>query len=348
MPSYQARQVPALELVSLAEADVSESEGRVIRNVVFLRPGVTVDKKRRYPEAVVSEASPLFSSTRLWRGHGSVDERKGLKERDPLDVLGVAAEAKVDPSRGGALVGINRFVEGHPVADGMWALLKDPATRALMHVSWEGQALQSMEEAEGSRRARVDRIVYVHGLAIVSEANAGGAYEAYIREAAERTMRDMDITTVEQLREAFPALVAELLHREQEGKAPPGTAIVTAESMADVIEKAVNAAVSRIEEAGLQEQRRVQVQGIIKDSGLVAEAAEVAFSLVDMKAEDVLASCREAVAKVQKISPAAKTEPDGSAAGTEGDSEDTAKFESIMGQMFGLPTTKTDEAGGEK
>lgn len=346
MQSGRTRQVPAYELVSLAEADISESEGRVIRNVVFLRPGVTVDKRRRYPPEVVSEAAPLFNCTRLWRGHGSVEERKGLKERDPLDVLGVAAEAKVDPTRGGALVGINRLAEGHPIADGMWALLKDPQTRQLMHTSWEGQALQSMEESDGGRRARVDRLVYVHGLAIVSEANAGGAYEAYIREAAERTMRDMDITTVEQMREAFPALVAELLRREQEGSAPPATALSVAESVQDIIRKTVDAAVARIEEAGLVQQRRMQVQKLIAESGLTAEAADIAFELVDMGSEDVLASCREAVAKVQKLTPAPKGEPDGSAPGAEGD-VDMAIFEGIIGQAFGIPVREAQAGGGE-
>ena len=96
---------------TLREADVSESEGRVIRNVVFLRPGETLDKRRLYPESTLAEAAPLFSSTRLWRGHGSVEERRGMKERDPLDVLGVASDAKVDANRQGALVGMVRLAQ---------------------------------------------------------------------------------------------------------------------------------------------------------------------------------------------------------------------------------------------
>lgn len=327
---------------TLREADISESEGRIIRNVVFLRPGETLDRRRRYPESTVAEAAPLFSSTRLWKGHGSVEERRGQKERDPLDVLGVASDAKVDPAREGALVGMARLVEGHPLADGMWALLKDAETRALMGTSWEGQALQTLEEASGGRRMRVDRIVFVNGLAVVTQGNAGGAFEAYVREAAEGILREMSIETVEQLIEAHPALVAELLHREKEGKAPP--AALTHEAIAEIVRTEVERGISSLQEAGRREQRKVQAQTIINESGLTPEAAEVALRLVDMETENLVDACREAIAAVQKIVPVTKAEPDGSTAQEPSDEESARTFEAIVGHMFGM--AKPD--GGEE
>jgi len=319
---------------TLREADVSESEGRVIRNVVFLRPGETLDKRRLYPESTLAEAAPLFSSTRLWRGHGSVEERRGMKERDPLDVLGVASDAKVDANRQGALVGMVRLVEGHPLADGMWALLKDQETRSLMGTSWEGQAVQVLESSNGSKRMRVDRIVYVNGLAVVTQGNAGGAFEAYVREAAEGILREMSIETVEQLIEAHPALVAELLHREKEGKAPP--AALTHEAIAEIVRTEVERGINSLQEAGRREARRVQAQSIIGESGLSPEAADVALRLVDIDAEDLIDACREAVATVQKIVPAPKAEPDGSAHEDMSDEQAAKAFEAIVGQVFGI------------
>ena len=109
-----------------------------------------------------------------------------------------------------------------------------------MGTSWEGQAFQTLEKADnGGRRMCVDKLEYVHGLAIVTEGNAGGAFEAYVREAAERTLKEMDIANADQLAEAYPEFVAELLRREQTGHAPPMTGILTHEAVVKLVDEAV-------------------------------------------------------------------------------------------------------------
>jgi hypothetical protein len=340
------------EHVCLQEANLRDSEDRVIENCTFLRQGFTRCGRRLYPVETLREAVPLFES-RVLNGHGTLQERKRQAERDNADWIGVSFNPRFENGKVPSVRGdIKLFGENHPNANMVWEMLQEPSARKLSGLSWEGQAGQKPIMVRERRVACVAPIHAVHGLAFVQEPNAASTFES--REVAE-TMAEM-IESLDDLRAMDPK-VAERIERQvleaHQSKDEGGL-----EKLADTIEAKVSTLFAGLkkdlEQTAEVGRRKAAFQTLVAESDLPQPMHEVAEMMIDWQAEDFEAEVRDKITKTQDklnaIAEGGKPEGEGSKPDKKGTPQDSTTAVVELGEAlagaFDLPVRKN--GGGDQ
>lgn len=194
---------------SLIEA-AFDPETRTVRNAILVEAGKTRTGKRYYPERVLAAAAHLYEGAKSYSGHGSMDERKGDKEREPQDWIAHIENARFENAGGRSkLRGDIRFIQGNTKADEIVRMLEDPAVMRGMGLSHFAFGDERRGVIDSETLSIVEAIHRVKSVDLVTEPNAGGRLqESYLAEAEIEETRRLTMNSIEEIRAAYPDLMA--------------------------------------------------------------------------------------------------------------------------------------------
>jgi hypothetical protein len=157
----------------LSEAQI-DSEARVIKNVVLIRPGESKNK-REYPEAVLQQAAPVFEGVKAYADHPTAQDLKQRRERSIREITGWYSNVRYEE---GALRADRHFTRTQAGVDAL-AIAEDilsgraPASLAGLSINAVGQA-----RSRDDGGLVVEAITAAHSVDDVTTPAAGGTYLA--------------------------------------------------------------------------------------------------------------------------------------------------------------------------
>ena len=229
-----------IEGLNLEEA-VIDREKRTVTQVL-IRAG-TSKNNRRYPEAVLQEATALFEGVKTYANHPTATDRKERPERDVRHLTGWISDVRYDS---GKLVGTRHFLSTEAGKD-VWAVVEDIIEkRAPSHLM--GGSINAIGQAKKIKEnntdiTEVEKIVEVYSVDDVTTPAAGGGFI----ESAGRDLTQalLEALSFEEWFETRPDFVARL---QKEMKAiRQDDAVKAAKAEADHNRNALQEAMSRIE-----------------------------------------------------------------------------------------------------
>jgi cation transport regulator len=186
------------EFIPLVEAKV---DGGGKAQLVVIKPGFNATKERYYPLEVLARDCKIFEGVKMYADHPTSEEDKTRPERSIKDW--VATLHNVHPNAQGVIMGEADILE--PWLKERLATLRDKGLLKDIGVSINAVGTASKAEVEGVKTNLIERLVRARSVDFVTEAGAGGQVELY--EANSDATLDVDIVTLETLRERRPDLV---------------------------------------------------------------------------------------------------------------------------------------------
>lgn len=199
-----------IEALDLSEATLN-ADNRVINGVVLIRAGKSANN-RRYSEAVLQAAAPVFESSKAYANHPSRAEAKDRPERSIRDITGWYQNVRYESGR---LVADRYFTRTQAGQDA-WAIAEDvitkraPATLAGLSINAVGTG-KMVKEDDGDV-LEVESITHAISVDDVSSPAAGGGYVLTASNGDELTAAFMESLTFEEWFESKPEYVKRLQH----------------------------------------------------------------------------------------------------------------------------------------
>lgn len=197
-----------IDYVPVLESAGVETETGILKNVTLIQAGWTKDDARFYPREVLEAAIPAYDNVQMFSGHGQKDERTGKKERDLGAWIGntIPGTVRFDVATESVVSDV-RLIQGNPEAEMVSRMLADPLVKARLGLSHKSYVVQRNGEKNGKKGLIVEAINRVESVDWVTSANSGGNVHNATLES--EVAGEMDITTLAEMRAAFPDLVME-------------------------------------------------------------------------------------------------------------------------------------------
>lgn len=294
-------------VVTLREAAPVFDDATRTVTITPIRPGFGNARDNfYYPSTALQEATEagMFNHLKMFANHPRKSDEKELPERSVNDWIATTREAQWDAGRG-----VPRLpVKVHSVD--VWEKWKDAPEQIAFSVLGGGYARPGRVNGRDTRI--VESFKNLRSVDWVTEAGAGGAID-FAESAAERIdMTDIENLTAEQLREANPALYAELTKMREgdgDGEAAAETggeaAADTDTGAADTATPAADAATGDAADEGESEGEEAETKEAfvtraeferalaaprVREAGAKIVADELAQSTLPKRVKDIIVS----------------------------------------------------------
>lgn len=193
---------------AFGESDYNAASGELTLTVI--KPGFNKSKQRFYPASMLKESHTIFDGAKMFADHQTDKESKERPEGSVRNWVANLGNTWVESD--GRVRAKATVID--PPFKAKLDMLKEKGLLPEMGVSIRALGESSLAEIEGTKTQLVESLLKVRSVDFVTFAGAGGQVDA-IAESNNPDVVELDLATLEQLRESRPDLV-ELIESNQE------------------------------------------------------------------------------------------------------------------------------------